>query len=101
MSAGGKRLTIDIAITGSSQQADLPPNLGRVNQVILTSDKSGQTLKFSISNEKGDTLFGPREIALPENEIRPELLPIGVLTLKIEEPVPVSGTVTAVVLTEG
>ena len=100
MGAQGKRVSIEIAVTGASQQGDLPLSLARINQIILTSTASGQTFDFSLENEDGDTVFGPRSIAVPDNNIRPDLLPIGILTAKIESPLPASGTVTVAVITQ-
>ena len=100
MGVGGKRLIVTIAVTGQSQETNAPVSLGRVNQIILSSTESEQTFEFSIENEKGDIVFGPRDIAVPENFIKPNLLPMGVLTMKVINPIPASGTVTAIILTE-
>jgi hypothetical protein len=68
--------------------------------LILTSDQEGHNFDVSIINEKSDVIFGPRNTTAPDNGIRPELLPIGVITVRIQNPLPSSGTVTVVALIE-
>ena len=98
MGFGAKRVSITIAITGATQQGNLPLSLGEIDHIIITSTEAAQSFDVSIINENSDVVWGPRNIVAPENGIRPALLPVGILTVKIANPVPEGGTVTVVAI---
>lgn len=100
MGVGGQRLTVNISISGSSQSSNLPLSLERLNQIILTSSEAGHTFTLEIINEQGDVVYGPIDVAAPDNRTRPNLIPKGILTVRITNPIPASGTITAVAITE-
>ena len=100
MGRQGHRISLQVPITGNSQSGNFPVNLGIVDQIIVTSDTSPQTITLELINEKGDILLGPKDLQLPDNTIRPELFPIGVMTARITNALPTSGTVTLVALVE-
>lgn len=100
MSTQPRRITTTLAITGASQEVSLPLTIGKINHLVVTSTESQHTFDMSLINEKSDTLYGPVNITCPSNDIRPELLPIGVLTFRAENPIPDSGTITIVAIIE-
>lgn len=100
MGVGGRRISVEIVLAGQTQSGTLPLTLYRINHLIVTSTEEGQTFKLSLTNERGDLLIRQREVAPPDSNIRQDLIPIGPLTITIEDPVPASGTVTIVAILE-
>lgn len=100
MSTQPRRIITTVTITGASQTGSLPLTIGKINHLVVTSDQSSHNFDLSLINEKSDTLYGPVNITCPSNDIRPELLPVGILTVKVENPSVSSGTVTVVAIVE-
>lgn len=103
MSSRSKRVTASLAITGQTQSVAMPLVMGRVDHLIVTSDTPDQTFNLEILNEKGDSIWGGTgsgDIQPPRNDIRPDLLPTGQMTMRVTNPVPASGNVTFVAILE-
>lgn len=100
-----RRFSASLAITGQTQQVDMNVNLGEIKQFIVATDQtSEQSFTLTLINEKSDIVYGPRDFSItaasPLNDLHPELLPVGVLTVKVTDPVPATGTFAIAALVE-
>lgn len=95
-----RRITTTITVSGQTQSGSLTPIIGEIDHLILTSDQENHSFDLSLINEKNDVIWGPRNVTLPQNEIRPGLHYPGALVIKVENPLPASGTITVVAIAE-
>lgn len=99
MGVATKRIVATVTITGQSQSATTEDILGIVDQIIVESSTSGQSFDIILLNENAQEIYRNNGYALTGNnnssaDIRPRLLPRSAVTVRIENPINTSGTVT-------
>lgn len=100
MSISSARTATSVSITGATQSADTAVSImGIVDQIIVTSTEENQTFDLELSNYNGDIILPAHSIDVERDYIlRPALVPRGVVTITISNPLPSSGTVTVTLI---
>ena len=95
MAVTATRITTEITITGQTQEKTTVSVMGFINQIIITSSTPGQSIDLVLVNIFSEEIY--REdgllLDLTLNDIRPSILPLGPVTIKLENPTNASGTV--------
>jgi len=101
MSITARRVATEITITGDSQQETTESINGRIDQLIIESSTPGQTIDLILSTVlygeeiyRNDGLF----VDMIVNDLRPNVLPLGPIIIKIENPTNPSGTVNVTII---
>jgi hypothetical protein len=100
MAITAKRITYPLNITGSSQSKLFQSILGKIDQVILDSSTSGQSIDLVIKNHYGEEIFRENDLFLNTSvhDLRPNLIPIGPITVYLENPLNVSGHIDITII---
>lgn len=104
MAITARKITTAIDITGSSQQAITDSILGKIHQIIISSSVPDQQIDFVLQNHSGLEIYREEGLlirsgegnSLSKADLMPEILPMGPVTILLNNPLIVSGTVTVV-----
>ena len=100
MAITASRVSTEITITGASQEETTQAIMGRIDQLILVSSTGGQSFDLVFENMYGEEIYRKDDIIVDTNvhDLQPNILPLGPVTIKIENPVNQSGTVTVTII---
>lgn len=96
MSITAKKITTTITISGQAQSSTTASVQGRIDQIILESSIIPQDIDLVLKNHTGLEIYRRNGVHIDAivNDIRPDVLPLGPVTISIENPLTGSGTVT-------
>lgn len=96
MSITARKITTAITITGASQNSVTVSVQGRIDQIILESSVPAQDIDLVLKNNTGLEIYRKNGVHIDTviNDIRPDVLPMGPVTIVLENPTTVSGIVT-------
>jgi len=99
MAVSAGRFTTTVTITGASQQATSDWMHGIIDQLIVSSSTDGQSFDLIFTNSLSDEIFREEGLTIndkykPRTDLRPRIHPRGPITVKVQNPLNVSGTVT-------
>ena len=96
MAITAKKITTIITISGASQQSVTVSVIGRIDQLILESSVANQQIDIALNNHTGLQIYKKEGILINTvvNDERPNILPMGPVTIILANPLVVSGTIT-------
>ncbi len=100
MAISTKRIVASIEITGQSQEETTEEIMGFIDQIIISSSTTGQSFDLVMLNEDGEEVYRNDGVTVSQvrSDIRPRLLPRSAVTIRIENPVNVEGTISLTII---
>ena len=96
MAITAKKTTTTITISGASQSSVTASIMGRIDQLILESSVANQQVDVTLNNHTGLQIYKKEGMIINTvvNDERPNILPMGPVTIVLSNPLNVEGTVT-------
>lgn len=99
MGVATKRIVATVTVTGQSQSTATEDILGIIDQIIVDSSTSGQSFDLILLNENAQEIYRSDGFTIAGNnnsraDLRPRLLPRSAVTVKVENPLNTSGTIS-------
>ena len=99
MSITAKRITQDVVITGASQSETTESIMGRIDQLIIVASAT-RIFNLILTNDQDQEIYRAEGLNVDTtlHTLRPNILPMGTVTITIENPSTASGTVIVVII---
>lgn len=100
MAITARKITTTITISGQSQQDVTSSVQGRIDQIVLESSEPNQDITLTLKNHTGLEIYKKEGIVINTvvNDLRPNILPMGPVTIILSNPLVSSGTVTVTII---